>query len=200
MFSIVRTHPDIVKYAVSLQRRESGSLGFLPQTVFEQHADRIFLGLLNGEPAGYILTNGGWQGILRCVQVAIQYDVRRRLYGAMLVQAAEDYGLGLGCTEVRLRCGAELPANEFWQSLGYVCIGTVPAGKRFSCLNVWTKRLYPANPATAWKNGRPRIHACNADRQYMYRERRRLRNTPEPGTLRNVTACYETPLRWVVKG
>src|ERR1035441_1298895 len=167
-FTVVKAHPDILKYVVGLQRKNSGALGFLPTVVFEQHADRIFLGLLNGEPVGYILTNGGWQGVLRCVQVAIQYDVRRRLYGAMLVRAAEDYGLARGCVSVRLRCGAELPANDFWQSLGYLFIDPAPAEKRFSHLTLWGKRLSPANPATEWKTGRPRIHADNRARQRAY--------------------------------
>jgi GNAT superfamily N-acetyltransferase len=175
-FAVVRVHPDLVRYAVALQRRNSGSVGFLPHAVFERGAarGRLFLGLLNGEPCGYILTNGGWQGVLRCVQVAIQYDVRRRLYGAMLVQAAEDYGLALGCVHVQLRCGRELPANAFWGSLGYFCTGTAPAGaaaKRFSCLNLWAKTLHPTTPATAWKTGRPRVYVSNAARQAAYRLR-----------------------------
>jgi hypothetical protein len=93
-FTIVRDHPDLLAYVVSLQAKNSNELGFLPACVFERGADdrRLFLGLLDGEPCGYILAGSGYQGVLRRWQVCIQYDARRRLYGAMLVEAVEQYG------------------------------------------------------------------------------------------------------------
>jgi hypothetical protein len=63
-FTIVREHPDLLTYVESLQAKNSDALGFLPRSVFECEAElgRIFLGLLNGEPCGYILAGSGWQG------------------------------------------------------------------------------------------------------------------------------------------
>src|SRR5947209_6612821 len=98
-FAIVKDHPGLLKYVESLQAKNSNALGFLPRVVFEQaaEAERIFLGLLNGEPAGYILAGSGYRGLLRCPQVCVEYDARRRLYGAMLVAAVEQYGESIGC-------------------------------------------------------------------------------------------------------
>lgn len=79
-FAIVKSHPDLLKYVESLQAKNSEALGFLPRIVFEREAEkgRLFLGLLNGVPCGYILAGSGFQGILRRWQVCIQYDARRR--------------------------------------------------------------------------------------------------------------------------
>jgi hypothetical protein len=93
-FSIVKSHPDLLKYVESLQAKNSDALGFLPRIVFERAAEagQLFLGLLDGCPCGYILAGSGFQGILRRKQVCIQYDARRRLYGAMLVAAVDGAG------------------------------------------------------------------------------------------------------------
>jgi GNAT superfamily N-acetyltransferase len=189
-FAIVRTHPDLVRYAVGLQAKNSNELGFLPRIAFEHGAaeSRIFIGLLNGSPCGYVLVSSGYRGILRCTQVCIQYDARRRLYGAMLVAAAEQHAEDLGCTRIFLRCGSDLPANEFWQSVGYTVIGTEPSGEarrgHRTHLNIWTKVLSPAFTATSWRNGRPRIYSSNAERQKAYRERLALRNLAESPCFR----------------
>jgi GNAT superfamily N-acetyltransferase len=181
-FSIVKEHPALLKYVESLQAENSDALGFLPKMVFEHRAEagQLFLGLLDGEPCGYILVGTGFQGVMRCVQVAIQYDVRRRLYGAMLVAAVEQYGEDRGCSRISLRCGSDLPTNEFWQSLGYMLDAMEESGAarrhRRNCINVWSKPLFPAIVATAWKNGRPRIYASNAERQAAYELRRKARD------------------------
>jgi GNAT superfamily N-acetyltransferase len=176
----VKVHPNLLKYVEHLQAKNSDELGFLPRQVFEQRAEdgQLFLGLLCGEPAGYILAGTGFQGVMRCVQVAIQYDVRRRLYGAMLVAAVEQYGEARGCSRILLRCGSDLPANDFWRSLGYTLDFTEAGGAqrrhRRDHINVWSKPLFPAAPATSWKNGRPRIYESHAARQRAYELRKRL--------------------------
>lgn len=184
-FCIVKDHPSLLKYVEHLQAKNSDALGFLPRCVFEKAAEagRIFLGLLNGSPAGYIIAGSGFQGILRRKQCCIQYDARRRLYGAMLVAAVEQYGEDLGCTQSIVHCASDLEANDFWQSLGYILVGTQPsgAGRKYKRhhINIWHKPLFPAVPATAWKNGRPRIYESHAARQRAYEARKRL----NPGHL-----------------
>lgn len=176
-FAIVKDHPSLLKYVESLQAQNSDALGFLPRQVFERakEARQLFLGLLNGEPCGYILAGSGFQGILRRWQVCIQYDARRRLYGAMLVAAVEKYGEDLGCVKSIVHCASDLEANDFWQSVGYVLTGTEESGlsRKYKrrCINVWSKPLFPAIVATAWKTGRPRIYASNAERQAAWRDR-----------------------------
>jgi len=145
-FIIVRSHPLIVNYVDKLQRENAEALSFYPRVVFERESEngRLFLGLLNGEPCGYIYAGSGAKGNVRCHQVAIQYDVRRRLYGAALVVALEDYANNMNASEITLRCGFDLEANDFWSALGYSCINVVDGGiRRMRRINIWRKYLQP---------------------------------------------------------
>jgi len=140
-FAIVKVHPHLIMYVDGLQRKNAEALSFYPRQVFEREAEkgRIFLGLLNGEPMGYLYV-GAAGGNVRCHQVCIQYDARRKLYGAMLVAAMEDYAEG--ADTITLRCGFDLDANLFWRELGYTCIAVVDGGvRRMRKINIWRKQL-----------------------------------------------------------
>jgi hypothetical protein len=101
------------------------------------------LGLLNGEPAGYIYV-GAAGGDVKCHQVCIEYDIRRKLYGAMLVMALENYANASFSDSITLRCGFDLEANKFWKELGYNCIQVLDGGvRRMRKINVWRKYLKP---------------------------------------------------------
>lgn len=140
-FSIVKVHPHLIAYVDGLQRKNAEALSFYPKCVFERESEkgRILLGLLNGEPCGYLYV-GALGADVKCHQVCIQYDARRRLYGAALVQAMEDYAGG--AYTITLRCGFDLDANTFWAEMGYQCIGVQDGGiRRMRKINVWRKSL-----------------------------------------------------------
>ena len=142
-FAIVKVHPHMIAYVDGLQRKNAEALSFYPKCVFERESEkgRIFLGLLNGEPCGYLYV--GAQGTdVKCHQVCIEYDARRRLYGAALVQAMEDYATEGKAYTLTLRCGFDLDANTFWSALGYRCIGVHDGGiRRMRKINVWQKQM-----------------------------------------------------------
>src|SRR4051812_41097122 len=106
-FVVVREHPSLLTFVDALQRKNVDALSFYPRQVFEREAERgrLFLGLLNGEPCGYIYTGSGADGIVRCHQVCIEYDARRRLYGATLVAVMEEAAERMKAHTIRLRCG-----------------------------------------------------------------------------------------------
>lgn len=144
-FAIVQQHPSLIAYVDDLQRKNAEALSFYPRQVFEREAEkgRLFLGLLNGEPCGYIYMGAGGVDI-KCHQVCIQYDARRRLHGAALVVAMEDYAERHKASSVTLRCGFDLDANDFWGSMGYGVICTQTGGiRRMRTINVWRKELRP---------------------------------------------------------
>lgn len=145
-FSIVTAHQDLVLYVDSLQKKNAEALSFYPKCVFERESKngRIFLGLLNGMPCGYLYV-GAPNVDVKIHQVCIEYDARKRLYGASLVVAMEDYALSNGGCSVTLRCGFDLEANNFWLSMGYSCIAVVDGGvRRMRKINIWRKQLSPA--------------------------------------------------------
>lgn len=140
-FQIVKVHPSLITYVDSLQKKNAEALSFYPKCVFEREAEagRILLGLLNGEPCGYLYVGARGHDV-KCHQVCIQYDARRRLYGAALVQAMEDYAAG--AYTLTLRCGFDLDANTFWAEMGYECVGIQDGGiRRMRKINVWRKSL-----------------------------------------------------------
>jgi hypothetical protein len=140
-FSIVKAHPDLLLYVDHLQKKNAEALSFYPKCVFERESEkgRIFLGILNGQPAGYLYV-GAHGSDVKCHQVCIEYDARKRLYGAALVQAMEDYAQG--SYSITLRCGFDLDANQFWAAMGYNCIAVQDGGiRRMRKINVWRKSL-----------------------------------------------------------
>jgi GNAT superfamily N-acetyltransferase len=144
-FVIVKEHKDMLLYIDSLQKKNAEYLSFYPKQAFEreQKNGRLFLGLLNGEPCGYIYVGAGG-GDVKCHQVCIQYDARRKLYGAMLVVALEDYAKQSHSDSITLRCGFDLEANNFWKEMGYNCIAVKNGGvRRMRKINVWRKYLKP---------------------------------------------------------
>ena len=144
-FVVVQDHPDLLLYIDALQKRNAESLSFYPRQVFEREArnGRLFLGLLNGEPCGYLYVGAQGKSV-KCHQVCIQYDARRRLYGAALVAVMEQYAEEGNASSLTLRCGFDLEANDFWGSMGYVCISHVNGGvRRMRTINVWRKQLAP---------------------------------------------------------
>lgn len=144
-FVIVKDHPDMLLYIDSLQRKNAEALSFYPNQVFEREKKngRLYLGMLNGEPCGYIYV-GAAGGDVKCHQVCIEYDARRRLYGAMLVMAIETYANESLSSSITLRCGFDLEANKFWEEQGYNCIAVKQGGiRRNRKINVWRKYLQP---------------------------------------------------------
>jgi len=151
-FVVIKEHPSMLIYIDSLQRKHAEQLSFYPKQVFEreQKNGRLYLGMLNGEPCGYIYV-GAAGGDVKCHQVCIQYDARRKLYGAMLVMALENYAKESLSNSITLRCGFDLEANTFWKELGYNCIAVKEGGiRRMRKINVWRKYLQPQMFETEW--------------------------------------------------
>lgn len=143
-FVVVQEHPDLINYIDHLQKKNAEALSFYPKCVFEREAEkgRLFLGLLNGQPCGYIYVGAGPD--VKCHQVCIQYDARRKLYGAALVTVMEDYANKKQAYSITLRCGFDLDANTFWKEMGYNCIDIQDGGiRRMRKINVWRKQLQP---------------------------------------------------------
>jgi hypothetical protein len=142
-FVVTTAHPDLLSYVDGLQRKNAEALSFYPMSAFEREYEkgRLYLGLLNGQPCGYIY-RGALGGDVRCHQVCIQYDARRRMYGAQIVACLEADAMDSKSHGVILRCGFDLDANDFWRSLGYSCVNVQAGGvRRMRQINVWRKPL-----------------------------------------------------------
>jgi hypothetical protein len=144
-FIVVKDHPQMLIYIDMLQKKNAEALSFYPKQVFEREKEngRLFLGLLNGEPAGYLYV-GATGGDVKCHQVCIQYDARRKMYGQMLAVCMEQYAKEAYSASITLRCGFDLDANNFWREMGYNVIQILDGGvRRMRKINVWRKYLRP---------------------------------------------------------
>jgi hypothetical protein len=144
-FVVVQEHPNLITFIDMLQRKNAEALSFYPRQVFEREAEkgRLFLGLLNGAPCGYLYVGAQGQDV-KCHQVCIEYDARRRLYGAAIVMVMEQYAIEGSAYTISLRCGFDLEANDFWKAQGYSCIGNQIGGvRRMRTINIWRKQLQP---------------------------------------------------------
>jgi len=142
-FVVIKSHPNLLLYVDSLQKKNAEALSFYPKQVFEREAEkgRIFLGMLNGEPCGYLYAGAQGRDV-KLHQVCIEYDARRRLHGAMIVSCMEEYAEEGKATSITLRCGFDLEANKFWGEMGYGCIQHQKGGvRRMRVINVWRKWL-----------------------------------------------------------
>ena len=142
-FVVTTSHPDILLYVDSLQKKNAEALSFYPKSVFEREIEkgRVFLGLLNGTPCGYLYA-GAQNRDVKLHQVCIEYDARRRQYGESIVKVMEDYANQGKAYSITLRCGFDLEANDFWQALGYQCVGHQQGGvRRMRTINIWRKQL-----------------------------------------------------------
>jgi hypothetical protein len=142
-FFITDSHPKLIEYIDYLQHKNAEALSFYPKCVFERELinHRLLLGILNGEPCGYAYIGSPFLD-LKVHQICIQYDVRNRLYGSLIVGQIENLALRHNCQTITLRCGFDLEANEFWNTLGYKCVGIQDGGvRRLRKINIWMKFL-----------------------------------------------------------
>ena len=110
-------------YIDHLQRKNAEELAFFPKQVFEREVEknRLILAELNNEPCGYIY-HGAFGIVCRIHQACIQYDLRGQLYGAALVRDLIARCEVNQTSTIKLRCGSDIEANNFWRAMGFVCL------------------------------------------------------------------------------
>lgn len=118
-----------LRYIEDLARSNYEAIGFIPRPRLEEYAARgqILMAEENDESAGFLVFGAGWP-TLRIYQACVQYDARRREHGADLVGRLVAEAQKRGCHLISLWCADDLPANEFWEAVGFRRIGTRPGG------------------------------------------------------------------------
>ena len=146
MTFITRTaNVNDLTYIDHLQKRNAEELAFFPKVVFEREIEnrRIVLAEYNAEPCGY-LYHGSLGNICRIHQACIQYDLRGQLYGAALVRDLIAICEASQTSTIKLRCGSDIDANQFWQAMGFVCEAvTQGCVRRMRDINHWVLNIQP---------------------------------------------------------
>jgi N-acetylglutamate synthase-like GNAT family acetyltransferase len=172
----VATIEDL-RYIESLRRSVSEDIGFIPLQRYEMEIDgrrngRVLVVTDNGDLTGFCYATFGGQSA-KVQQVAIQEDARRMERATLLVDAVYNEGLQRGLQQVSCRCAEDIPANEFWRSLGFGCVGQVDSKSVYAGTGreKWSKRgrrlnVYVYSPAGLWLPGSLGEHSLrqkNAD-------------------------------------
>jgi len=133
-----------IKYIDHLQKKNAEDLSFYPKSCFEREIKNFWIVLAeyNAEPCGYMY-HGSLRGPdLKIHQACIQYDLRGQLYGAALVRHLRVLAEQSWLHSISLRCGSDIAANGFWQTMGFVCTEITPGGvRRMRDINHWRLSL-----------------------------------------------------------
>lgn len=126
---------DTVDFICGLMRTDYPALGFIPEPTIEHQyiaQNRYILQVDRyGRKVGYLL-----HGAIHCgrpvvvSQAMIDYDFRLRGHGqAAVAELIRRATIG-GASSIALRCAADLPAVQFWQSCGFQVASIEPGGQR----------------------------------------------------------------------
>lgn len=148
----VRTaRPEDLTYVDSLQAKLVLELGFLTRFAIDTYirTKYVTIGLLNGEPACYLLGRGPSQSSPEgghIVQAAVQYDARHRLLGTTLVSEYVSR-MPPWCREIYLWCAQDIEANVFWECQGFSAIGWRLGKQSKGRVHIFWRRTLGENPA-----------------------------------------------------
>lgn len=146
----------IVRYACHLQRQHTDQLGFLPTVAIREYADRgqVIVATENDDPVSYVLFYTGRHGnrpkrdplTCRIHQLCTQYDARRLAHATHLLNQVIDIATAAHFLELQAWVADDLPANDFWQAVGFHKVAQRWGGERRNRLhNLWKLEL-PAAP------------------------------------------------------
>lgn len=139
-------------YVVSLSKKESFSLGFIPKIAYEAAItgvkkgkrwsdvcnDKLFVIEADGDLVGFCLASYGRTNSMlkmgKIAQICLQVDARLMERGRLLLQSVIKSGEAVNTYRWQCGCADDLPSNLFWQSMGWT---KVADRKGISHTNTW---------------------------------------------------------------
>ncbi len=141
-----------IKYIVSLAKKESLSLGFIPKMAYESAItgiktgkrwsnvcnDKLWVCECNGDLVGFVLASFGRVNAIwkygKIAQICLQTDARLMDRGRLLLNSVIEYGKTIGTLSFSCGCANDLPSNLFWKTMGWHMLGK---RKGISHRNTW---------------------------------------------------------------
>lgn len=159
--------PADLAFLLDLQRKWSNNVGFLPRECFIRYTAtrQILVVTENDCPAGYLSWTYSPSGLLRLPQVAVHPDLLRTTIGTKLLRhimrAAQRHAASL----IRLTSRSDLPANDFWPTLGFRCTAILtPRTTRNRPLLEWSLPLISSDALLTATSRTRRLTRCESDR------------------------------------
>lgn len=122
--TIHRATQDDAAYCVRLMKRSTDYLGFLPKDALKEHIDynHVLIAKYDGSPLGYAVHGAPakklWSAT-RIFQLAVEPIIWRNTIGTHLVRRIAEQAHRTCTATLSLRCRDGIPANAFWQALGF---------------------------------------------------------------------------------
>lgn len=129
-----------LKYVVSLSKKETFSIGFIPKMAYESAItgiktgirwsdvcnDKLFVIECNRDLVGFCLASfgkiGGISKMGKIAQICLQVDARLMQRGRVLLDKVIEYGITKNTLRWSCGCADDLPSNLFWQTMGWTKI------------------------------------------------------------------------------
>lgn len=177
--TINQVKADDVTYALSLAKKFTDNLGFLPRPAVEFYAMNggAWQVNQNGQPAGFVIAAWTQKVSPRtaCIyQAAVQLDAQRIHLGLALISHVCDEAASRGSHEIVCWCAADLQANYFWRAAEFTLMQTAEGGRRRKRhMLLWAKRLAhdrdtTTNPRVLAKRPGGRFGPINQERSPVY--------------------------------
>ncbi|KKL89443.1 hypothetical protein LCGC14_1914630 [marine sediment metagenome] len=122
-------------FIIGLMKTETDALGFIPSTAIRSRwiakGRFIIQRDRRGRRRGYLLhgpANPGRE--LYVNQICIEYDHRLKGHALMAIDELIGRGRRGRCTQINLRCAANLSANWFWLATGFHLVTAELGGQR----------------------------------------------------------------------
>ena len=133
-------HED-VKYIISLSKKESLSLGFIPKMAYESAItgiktgkrwspvcnDKLFVCIVNNDLVGFCLASFGKRTAIyrvgKIAQICLQEDARKLERGRLLLDQVIKWGKNIHTLSFTAGCADVLDSNFFWKAMGWLKIG-----------------------------------------------------------------------------
>jgi GNAT superfamily N-acetyltransferase len=130
-----------IKYVVSLSKKESFSLGFIPKMAYESAItgiktgkrwspvcnDKLFICSCNDDLVGFCLASFGRKNSIyktgKIAQICLQEDARKLERGKLLLNAVIEWGKKINTLAFNAGCADDLESNFFWRAMGWEKIG-----------------------------------------------------------------------------
>lgn len=168
LIEVRRATPADLPYVSHLQKRYPRDLGFLPTEALDTYirANHVSIGLLNGDPACYLLGRGPTAKLPdggQVVQAAVQYDARHRTLGTALVHHFVS-SMPAWAAHLYLWCAQDIEAGLFWQTQGFTPKAWRLGGKATGRIHIlWHRQLDVAVNAPQFII--PRMSMCGSFRE-----------------------------------
>jgi ribosomal protein S18 acetylase RimI-like enzyme len=107
-------------------RSDTNAIGFLPVSAFDARAatDEVTTVYRNGDLVGWAMAvHSRHTGVMRIYQIWVRPDARILEHGRALIDAISMKAVALRCFAMRAWVAEDLPANLFWQALGFQRMG-----------------------------------------------------------------------------